>query len=451
MAIVNALIAFGNWIWGIPMLVIFVGGGVFLTVYLGFFQFRYFGFMMKETFGKIFHKGEGEGTVSPFQAATAALASSIGAANIVGVPVAIATGGPGAIFWMWITGLVGIATKFSEIVLGIKYRVQNEDGVYIGGPMYYLANSKLPFLGTLFAFFLMIEIGPSISTQAVSVVQSAATIGINKTVVGVVLVVVVGLVTFGGIQRIATFTEKMVPLMASIFLLGAFIIIFRNASHIPAAFGMIFKNAFTPTAAVGGFAGSTLAAGIRNGIARGAYSNEAGMGTAPIAHTTAITDHPARQGMWAVYEIVMDTMIVCTATALVVLTTGIWTQVEAANAGQMPSLAFQQAFGTTFGGGIITVCTLLFVLSTIIVIAFYGAAQAEFLFGVKAYKPTIFAYLICIVVGVIADIDILYNIVDVTLATIIIPNMIGLIMFRDEIKEAKDEFFGDPKYYPGAK
>lgn len=432
------------------MLIILGGGGVFLTIYLGFFQIKYLPFILKETFGKIFHKGEGEGSVSPFQAATAALASSIGAANIVGVPVAIALGGPGAVFWMWMTAIVGCATKFSEIVLGIRYRVKNEEGIYIGGPMYYLSKSKLPILGSIFAFFLMLEIAPSIATQSVSVVQSAGTIGIPSLVSGVVLVIVVGLVVVGGIKRIASFTEKIVPLMAGVYVIGSLIILLVNAGKIPNAFGMIFKDAFTGSAAVGGFVGAGLSATIRNGIARGAYSNEAGMGTAPVAHTTAITDHPARQGMWGVFEIIMDTIVVCTATALVVLVSGQWTATGSSMAGQMPAKAFQSVFGTALGGGIVTFCITMFVLSTIIVIIFYGEAQAEYLFGRKFAKVMRYVYLGFIVLGVVVEMETLYKLIDIMLASIIIPNMIGLIMFRKEIKEIKNDFFLNPKYYPGA-
>lgn len=444
------MLKFSDWLWGIPMLVILVGGGLFLTVYLGFFQIKYFPFIAKETFGKIFKKPEGDGSVSPFQAATAALASSIGASNIVGVPVAIATGGPGAVFWMWITAIVGCATKFAEIVLGIKYREKDSEGNYIGGPMYYLSKSKWPILGSIFAFFLMIEIAPSIATQSVSLVQSAQTIGIPKTVSGIVLIGVVALVVLGGIKRIASVTEKLVPLMAGIYIAGSLIVILKNFTQIPNAFGLIFKGAFTPQAAMGGFFGSTIARTLRSGMARGAYSNEAGMGTAPVAHATAITDHPARQGMWGVFEIIVNTMIVCTSTALVVLVSGEWTSVGEAQAGQMPALAFQSVFGTALGGGIVTFCLMMFVLSTVIVIIFYGEAQAEYLFGSKFAKIMRFVYLGCILMGIFVELNTIYNFIDLMLASIIIPNMLGLFLFRKEVKEIKNDFFLNPMYYPGA-
>lgn len=450
-SLMNAVLGFSDWLWNIPMLVILVGGGIFLTCYLGFFQFRYLGFILKETFGKIFKKPEGEGTVSAFQAATAALASSIGAANIVGVPVAIAAGGPGAVFWMWVTALVGFATKFSEIALGIKYRQKNSEGEYVGGPMYYLSKSALPFLGPVFAFFLMIEIAPSISTQTVSIVQSATNLGISKNISAIIVLVIVALVVYGGIKRIAQVTEKMVPLMALIYAIGALIIIFSHLNKIPGVFAMIFKNAFTPTAPLGGFLGATMAQGIRNGVARGAYSNEAGMGTAPIAHSTAITDHPARQGFWGVYEITMDTLVVCTLTALVVLSTGVWTELGRDEAGKMMSLAFQNQFGNILGGGILSLCLLLFVLSTVIVIVFYGAKQAEFLFGQTFSKIMVVIYLLSILAGAFLNLTSIYKFLDILLAAVIIPNIIGLVLFRKEIRQIKDNFFSNPNLYPGAK
>jgi AGCS family alanine or glycine:cation symporter len=443
------------WIWGTPMLIILVGGGLWLTIALGFFQFRYFGFICKQTFGKIFAKPEGEGTITPFQAATSALASTVGASNIVGVPVAIAFGGPGAVFWMWVTALVGSASKFSEVMLGIKYREKNEEGNYVGGPMYYmkkgLGGSFGKALGVIFAFCLMIELVPSIATQAVSVVQSAGTLGISNIVSGIIMVVVVGLVVFGGIKRIATVSEKLVPFMALLYFIGAIIIIILHIDQLPAAIGMIFKYAFTPAAPMGGFAGAMIAQSMRWGIARGSYSNEAGMGTAPMAHSAAVTDHPARQAMWGIFEVIVDTLIICTTTAILVLTTGLWTEVPADQAASIPALAFQKLFGETLGSGIVTVSILLFVISTIIVVVYYGEKQAEFLFGTKFSKVMRVVYVLAILGGVLGSLEFLYQFLDILLAAIIIPNMLGVILMTKQVREMKDEFFNDPKFYPGAK
>ncbi|QXM05270.1 alanine/glycine:cation symporter family protein [Crassaminicella indica] len=440
-----------GWIWGMPMMIILVGGGIWMSIALGFFQFRYCPFIIKETFGKIFAKAEGEGTISPFQAATSALASTIGASNIVGVPVAIAFGGPGAIFWMWLVAIFGCALKFSEVMLGIKYREKNEEGNYVGGPMYYLSKGIAPILGTLFAFGLMIELIPSIATQTVSVVQTANTIGIPNIATGIVVAAIVGLVVYGGIRRIAQVTEKLVPFMAILYFIGAVIIILTNITEVPVAIGLIFKHAFTPASAAGGFAGAGIATAMRWGIARGVYSNEAGMGTAPIAHAAAVTDHPARQAMWGIFEVIVDTLIVCTTTALVVLTTGIWKEVPASEAASMPARAFQGLMGDSIGGGIVTFSILLFVLSTIIVIVYYGEKQAEYLFGTKFSKVMRAVYILSIFLGAVGGIEFLYQFLDILLAAIIIPNMIGVVLMTKEIRKMKNEFFNDPKFYPSAK
>ena len=406
---------------------------------------------MKETFGNMFKKSEGEGTISSFQAATTALASCIGAANIVGVPVAITFGGPGAVFWMWLVALIGAGAKFSEIVLAINYREVNEEGEYVGGPMYYLSKGiKGPLgklLGILFSFFLMIEIAPSISAQTVSVVQSASTINIPNWLVGIVLASIVGIVAFGGIKRIGQVAERLVPFMSILYVLGAVAIIIINITELPGAIASIFKHAFTLAAAVGGFAGATITQAIRWGMARGVYSNESGMGTGPIAHATATTDHPVRQAMWGLFENVVDTLIVCTATALVVLVTGLYQEIPGSRAGTIPSLAFQGIFGESLGGIIVTINLSLFVLSTIIAIVYYGEKQAEYLFGTAFSKVMRIIYIISILLGAIADLEFIYQFMDLMLALVIIPNMLGLLLLSGKVKELKDEFFESSKYY----
>lgn len=435
-----------DWLWLYPILIILVGGGIIMSVTLRFFQITKFPFIISETFGKIFKKGSGSGTITPFQAATSALASTIGAANIVGVPLAIATGGPGAIFWMWLIAIFGCALKYSEIILGIKYRVKNEEGEYVGGPMYYLKNgAKMPLLGTLFAFFLMMEIAPSIATQSASIVQTAATININPIVTGIVVIAIVGLVVYGGIKRISKVTEKLVPIMAIAYFLIAVIAILANYKNIPVAFELIFKGAFTPTAAVGGFAGSVIAATIKAGAARGAYSNEAGMGTSTIAHSAAVTDFPARQGLWGIFEIIVDTLGICTITAFLVLTTGIWSTVGSDKAAAMPSMAIQSVLGAKFGGGFLTICMLMFVLSTLIIVIFYGEKQAEYLFGLKASKVARVIYLAFIMVGALCKLDNIVVLLDFTLAGVIGTNMIGVIKLRKEVREESDAFFESQK------
>lgn len=440
-----------DWLWGPPLLILLVGGGLFLTVKLGFFQFRYFPYAMQQTFGKIFAKSEGEGTVTPFQAACSALASSVGAANIVGVPTAIALGGPGAVFWMWLTAMIGMATKFSEIVLGMKYREKNAEGEYVGGPAYYLQKGIKGGLGKALAvtcsFFFMLEIVPSISVQTLSICDTAETVGIPKMVTAVIVLILVGLVVFGGIKRIGQVTEKLVPVMALVFVLCCVIILGVHVQEIPAAFVSIFKCAFSPQAAVGGFSGSVLSSTIRWGVARGAYSNEAGMGSAPYAHSAATTDHPVRQGLWGIFEVFVDTIVICTMTALVILTSGVWKELPSSKAAAMPATVFQSVFGVTLGGGALSFALLMFVLSTIIVIVFYCEKQAEVLFGLKFAKVMRIVCLAAILYGAVGEISGLYALLDFLLGFVVIANMIGVIMLSGEVKELMNEFFNDPKYY----
>jgi AGCS family alanine or glycine:cation symporter len=369
------------------------------------------------------------------------LASTIGGSNIIGVPVAVAFGGPGAVFWMWVTAVIGFATKFSEVVLGIQYREKNEEGNFVGGPMYYLRKGlDLRFLGGAYAFFLMLELIPSISTQTVNVAQTARSIGIPHAVTGLVVAFVVGLVVVGGIKRIGLVTERLVPFMAILYFSAALVIVFVNITKLPGVVVLIFRHAFTPAAAMGGFAGSSLAAAMRWGVARGCYSNEAGMGTASIAHAAAVTDHPVRQAMWGIFEVTVDTIIVCTTTAFVVLVTGVWKTVPADQAGSMPARAFQQFFGEGLGGGAVTICLLLFVISTIIVVIYYGEKQAEYLFGTTFSKFMRFVYIAAILAGAMMRLELLYQFLDIFLATIVIPNVIGLILMSGQVKKIKNDF-----------
>lgn len=452
----NAITKIADWIWGPPMLILLVGGGIFLTIKLGFFQFTHLKFIFSQTLGKIFEKGtKGEGSITPFQALSSALASTIGGANIVGVPAAIAMGGPGAVFWMWVTAIVGQATKFTEATLGVAYRERNEEGEYVGGPYYYLKNGikgKLgKTLGIMCAFFFMIEILASLPVQTQSITQTLETINIPPIVSVIGVMIIVAIVVFGGVKRVGEVTEKLVPFMAVIYIILSLVIIICNASHVPEAFALIFKGAFTTQAAVGGFAGAGIAQAIRWGSARGMYSNEAGMGSTSISHAAASTDHPVRQGLWGVFEVFMDTIVICTMTALVVITSGTWKEVNAQNAASATARAFEGQFGQALGGGILSICILLFVLSTIIVIAFYCRKQAENLFGLSAGKVVTVLCLVGIFYGAFGKLDNMFAMLDITLALVIFPNMIGLVLLSGKVKKLKNDFFSNPKYYPNAK
>lgn len=439
-------------LWGPAMLVLLVGGGLFISFRIGFIQVKYFKYMWGQTFGKLFSgksrksTSEGEGDLSPFQAVTTALASTVGAANIVGVPVAIYFGGPGAVFWMWMTALVGMGTKYAEVVLGVLYREKNEKGEFVGGPMYYLKNGlNAKWLGTIYSFIFMFTILSGIMVQANSAAGSASTLGISTTVSGVIITAIVGVIVFGGVKRIGKVSEKFVPLMASLYVLGGLVIILANITAVPGVIAMIFKDAFTGHAAVGGFAGSTIALTLRNGIARGAYSNEAGMGSAPIAHASAKTDHPVRQGMWGMFSVFFDTILICTVTALVILTSGVW-QTAGIEASGMTAIAFSDFFGP-LGGTLVSFSILLFVISTIYVILFYGERLADYLFG---YNFSIFMrvlYLGACFVGAIGGLKFLWMFLDLLFGLAVIPNMIGVLALSGVVAKQTKEFFNSEQYY----
>ncbi|MBD1379594.1 alanine/glycine:cation symporter family protein [Metabacillus arenae] len=437
------------WLWGPPLIILLVITGLYLTIQLKFFQFRYPIYMLKQTFGSVFKKPKGKGNITPLQALTSALSSTVGAANIVGVPAAIMFGGPGAVFWMWIIAIIGMAIKFSESVLAVKYREKNENGEYVGGPMYYMTKGlNMKWLGTWFAFALMIELIPSIMVQGNAVSAAVTeTFNVSGLVTGIITAVLVGLVVFGGITRIGKVTELVVPFMALFYVGAGLIIVVINFSEIPEVFSLIFSYAFQPMAAIGGFGGAAIAETIRWGFARGLYSNESGLGTAPIAHAAATTDHPVRQGFWAVMGIVIDTLIICSATAFVVLSSGVWTREGAIeDPSALTAAAFASYFGQT-GSVIVTISLIFFVVSTIMVVIFYGAKQAEFLFGNSAGNIMKIVYLAAIILGSIGGARIIWQFLDLTLAAVLIPNVIAVLLLSKEVKQLKEEFFNSEKYY----
>ncbi|MDA5559219.1 sodium:alanine symporter family protein [Exiguobacterium sp. MMG028] len=448
-AVIDIVTSFSNWLWGVPIISLLVLSGVFLTIKLGFFQFRYPIYIFKQTFGSIFKKPKGEGDISPRQALTSALSSTVGAANIIGVPAAIMFGGPGAIFWMWVIAIIGMAIKFSESVLAVHYREKNDAGEFVGGPVYYISKGlRWKWLATWFAFALMIELIPSIMVQG-NAVSSAVreTFNGNTLITGIVVAVLVGIIVFGGLKRIAKVTEIVVPGMALVYVGAGLIIVLMNLSEIPNVLSLIFSYAFEPMAAFGGFAGAAVAETIRWGFARGLYSNEAGLGTAPIAHAAAQTDHPVRQGFWAVIGIVIDTLIICSTTAFVVLSSGVWTADGAMeDPAALTTIAFREYFGYT-GSLLVTISLIFFVLSTIIVIIFYGSRQAEYLFGLTAGKIMKAVYIVSIVIGSIGGAQMIWNFLDLMLAMILIPNMIAVLLLSSEVKRLTTEFFTSEKYY----
>lgn len=448
---VDAIVSISGWLWGPPILILLAVGSVFMSVRLGFFQFKHFGYILKTTLGRAFKKnaGQGEGTLSPFQALTSAVACTVGAGNITGVPVAIMIGGPGAVFWMWIIALLGMSLKYSEIVLAVKYRSKNEQGEYTGGPAHYMTKGLgMKWLAVLFGVGLMLEVAISSMTQANALAGSAqASMGVPPLVSGLIVMVLSGVVIIGGVKRLGKFTEKMVPVMATLYILASLIIVIMNIGQVPAMFAMIFEYAFVPMAAVGGFTGSTIALAIRWGLARGLYSNEAGLGTAPIAHASATTDHPARQGLWGITEIFIDTILICTCTAFVVISTGVWQRPDAQEVGGgLTTLAFTEMFGQ-WGGILVTLCLILFVFSTLIVLIWYGEKQAEFLLGKKAALAYRWICVLLVPLGAIGTATFLWQFLDLTLALILFPNMVAILLLNKEVRAATKEFFTTPGKY----
>lgn len=410
----------GDFVWGPPMLILLVGTGIFLTVRLRFLQFTRLGY----AFRLIPTKDEtSEGDISHFQALTTALAATIGTGNIAGVATAIASGGPGAVFWMWITGLVGMATKYSEAILAVKYRTVTKNGEMSGGPMYYIEKGLgWKWLAVLFAVFGTIAcFGIGNMTQANSVSDAVnTTFGIPTWVTGAVLVVLTALVVLGGIKSIGRVTAYLVPIMAAVYTLGGLVILFINASAIPAAFSAIFGAAFTGKA-VGGAAIGTA---IRFGVARGVFSNEAGLGSAPIAAAAARTDFPARQALVSMTQTFIDTIVVCSITALTILTS------TAFGSGQtgasLTTLAWESSL-PGFGGILVATGIILFAYSTILGWCYYGEKCIEYLFSTKVVIYFRIVFVSVVMVGAVSKLDFVWTFSDVANGLMAAPNLIGLI------------------------
>ncbi|TZE81241.1 alanine/glycine:cation symporter family protein [Calorimonas adulescens] len=430
-------------VWGPPMLILIVGTGIFLTLYLGFPQVTKFGYIMKNTLLRAFSKKTtGEGDITPFQAVATALAATVGTGNIAGVATAIFLGGPGAIFWMWLSAFFGMVTKYSEVCLSVNYRVKNPDGSFSGGPMYYISNGlNAKWLAYIFAVFgALAAFGIGNMVQANSTALSLkAGFGIRELYTGIALAVLTGLVIIGGVKRIGQVTEYLVPFMAIIYVIGSLVIILLHIDKIPEAFAMIFENAFTPTAASGGFAGATIMMGVRYGVARGVFSNEAGLGSAPIAHAAATVDHPVKQGIYGVFEVFMDTIVICTMTALVILTTGVWNSGKTSS--ELSMYAFETGLPGTWGKFIVVIGLALFAYSTIIGWSYYGEKCVEFLFGPKARLPYRIIWLPFIGIGAVGGLTELWNLADTLNGLMAIPNLIGVLLLSGVVRKLTKEYF----------
>ena len=442
--------AVNGFIWGVPAMICIIGVGLLLSVRTRFIQVRKFGAALKNTIGKIFDKTQAkDGSMSPFQAVCTALAGTVGTGNIAGVAGAIALGGPGAIFWMWCSAFLGMCTKFSEVTLAIHFREKNANGEYVGGPMYYIKNGlskKWHFLAVLYALFGVLTVfGTGNATQVNTIVSSIHSALHNLHIIdgtvderanlifGIFIAAFVAMVLLGGIQRIGQVSEKLVPFMAALYVILAIGVVILHISRVPAVFAMIFKSAFTPQAATGGIIGSMFLS-MKKGVSRGIFSNEAGLGTGSIAHACADTNNAVHQGMFGIFEVFMDTIVICTLTGLVILLGA-------------PNIVYGQAAGAeltisgftaTYGGWVsifTAVAMCCFAFSTIIGWGLYGSRCIEFLGGEKLVRPFLVAYSIVSIIGATINLGLLWDIADTFNGLMAIPNLIALLVLSGQVKK----------------
>ena len=437
-------------VWGpfllIPLLLL---TGLYLTVLLRGLQFKRLGYALWLALVKR-HEHGAEGDISHYQALTTALAGTVGVGNIAGVATAIYLGGPGAVFWMWVTGLVGMATKYSEAFLGVRFRQVDAAGEQSGGPQFYLTlgiGGRLgATLGIAFAVAAAIAafgIGNMVQSNTVAD-EVSSRFGVPPWISGAVMTITAGAVILGGIKSIGRFTAFFVPLMIVVYILGAMIVLAVNITDVPAALALIFTDAFTGTAATGGFAGATIAAAIRYGVARGIFSNESGLGTGGIAAAAAQTTHPVRQGLVSMTQTFIDTLVVVSFTALVIVTTGAWTSGE--TGAPLTSLAFSRGLPGDWGGIIVTLGVVLFAFSTIIGWGYYGERNIERLFGRGAVTPYRLAFVLATFVGAVMELELVWTLADVMNGLMALPNLVGLLLLSGLVARETKSFFADPSW-----
>lgn len=419
--------ALDSFVWGVPLLVLLVGTGIYLSTRLRLLQVL----KLPLAFKLIFAEDKGEGDISSFAALATALAATVGTGNIVGVATAIKAGGPGALFWMWIAAFFGMATKYAEGLLAIKYRTKDANGEVSGGPMYYIINGmgkKWKPLAIFFALagILVAFLGIGTFSQVNSITASLKnSFNWSPQIVSILIAIVVAVIIFGGIQSIAKVSEKLVPFMAAAYIIATLIVIFMHYNHIIPAIEQVFSGAFTGTAAVGGFAGVVVKEAIQNGIARGVFSNESGLGSAPIAAAAAKTHEPAEQGLISMTGTFIDTLVICTLTGLSILVTGKWT-VKGLEGAPLTQSAFATVFGN-IGVLVLTLCLVLFAFTTILGWSYYGERCFEFLFGVKHINIYRSIFIIMVALGGFLELDLIWTIADIVNGLMAIPNLIALL------------------------
>lgn len=447
-------------VWGVPAMVCVLGVGIYLTLRSGGIQFRKLGYSIKTVLSKVFSKsGASDGATTPFQSLSTALAATVGTGNIAGVAGAIAIGGPGAIFWMWIAAIFGMCTKFAEVTLAVHYREKNAYGDWVGGPMYYIKNGlskNFQWLAYLFAGLGVLTVfGTGNATQVNTIVTAidsalveyniatADSLGTINLVIGIILAALVMIILLGGIKRIGSVTEKLVPFMAAAYIILGLGVVIINASAVPKVFAMIFKGAFAPSAVTGGVVGS-LFISIRRGVSRGIFSNEAGLGTGSIAHASSDTKEPVRQGLYGIFEVFVDTIVICTLTALVILCSGT-PIVYGENAGAELTIS---GFAITYGGWITlftAIALICFAFSTILGWGLYGSRCLEYLVGSKSLKLFTIVYGLFPIVGATADLSLIWGISDTFNGMMAIPNLIALFLLSGTFMKLLKEYF---KKYP---
>ena len=448
--------ALNGFIWGVPAMVCIIGVGLYLSVRTNFLQLRKFSHSMKCTLGRIMSREKAsEGSITPFQAVCTALAATVGTGNIAGVAGAIAIGGPGAVFWMWMSALLGMCTKFAEVTLAVHFRERNAKGDYVGGPMYYIKNglgSKWMWLAYLYAFFGVCAVfGTGNATQVNTItaavntaltnygVLSADNLAVSNLVIGIVICIVVALILIGGLKRIGSITEKLVPFMAVLYILLGFGLIIMNIGSVPAVFAAIFRGAFNPNAVTGGVVGSFFVA-MQKGVSRGIFSNEAGLGTGSIAHACADTDQPVQQGMFGIFEVFMDTIVICTMTALIILLSGVEIPYGQAAGAELTISGFTAVYGNWVS--IFTaVAMCCFAFSTIIGWGLYGARCAEFLLGSKILLPFNIAYALIAIVGATVDLGLIWGISDTFNGFMTVPNLIAVFLLTPVVLKLVRQHF----------
>ena len=436
----DALNFINGLVWGPYMMMIILGTGLFLMVRLKAQPLRKIAYGFKQLSAG--RSGQGDGEISPFRALMTSLSATIGTGNIVGVATAISLGGPGALFWMWCTALLGMATKYAEAVLAVHYREVNREGKYVGGPMYYIKNglgSRWKWLGVAFAFFGMLAgFGIGNTVQANSVAEAlAGSLNIPVWVTGLILAGLVAAVLLGGIQRISSVAGKLVPAMAIGYVGCGIWVLASHISSLPAAFSLIIESAFSPVAAQGGFAGAAVMAAIRFGVARGIFSNEAGLGSAPIAHAAAQTNSPVRQGVIAMLGTFLDTLVVCSVTGLAIVVSGAW--LGDAKGAQMTQSAFNTAL--PFGDLFISIAIALFAFTTLLGWSYYGERCAEFLMGPKAVKPFRVFWIVAVPLGAVTELSRVWTLADTLNGLMALPNLIALCLLSPIVVKLSKDYF----------